>query len=275
MGGGRDGETLVEPNVASSKRAEGPLLLLVVLRAVLASSSSVVPRDRDWEKDAVSGASWSSGEVVGRSGMIFCSCSGLGGPACDTGVVRGCKSGSAKWGGRGGDLMGICDGWGFSPTAGSLARRLTGRWGLTGGLVEVSELGPAAFLEDTGTKGSCLDCDGNALLAPSLLFQGFAWEMPSQKGHLSEGLFHTGFGTARFVGARTGNLLAWTPVGREYGLALTRGILLGVVGCLRVDRGMELNDTAGGSDDARPLGNAGSWVSPHSSGITGCFCVSG
>lgn len=41
LGGGRDGEALVAPNVASSKRAEGPLLLLVVLRAKLVSSPSL------------------------------------------------------------------------------------------------------------------------------------------------------------------------------------------------------------------------------------------
>ena len=47
LGGGRDGEALVAQNVGSSKRAEGPLLLLVALRFVLVSSSSLlVSRDR-------------------------------------------------------------------------------------------------------------------------------------------------------------------------------------------------------------------------------------
>lgn len=63
LGGGRDGETLVAPNVASSKRAEGPLLPLVVLRTALISSSSLlVSRGRRRaEIDVFSGTRWFSG----------------------------------------------------------------------------------------------------------------------------------------------------------------------------------------------------------------------
>ena len=38
-----------------------------------------------------------------------------------------------------------------------------GRGRFTGGFV-VSELGPNAFLEDTGMKGACLGCDNDVLL---------------------------------------------------------------------------------------------------------------
>ena len=46
LGGGRDGEAPVVWNGASSKRAEGPLLVLLVLRFVLASSSLMISRGR-------------------------------------------------------------------------------------------------------------------------------------------------------------------------------------------------------------------------------------
>jgi hypothetical protein len=42
LGGGRDGEALVAPNVASSKSAEGALLLLAVLRPTAVSSSCLL-----------------------------------------------------------------------------------------------------------------------------------------------------------------------------------------------------------------------------------------
>ena len=79
----------------------------------------------------------------------------------------------------------------------------------------------------------------------------------------------------RFVVVRMGNLLGWTPGGRVYGLALVRGILLEFAGCLNVDLEMVINVVTGGSDEARPLGNASGWDSSDSSGITGCFRMSG
>lgn len=108
LGGGRDGETLVVPNVVSPKRAEGPLPL-VVLRTVLTSSSFLLASRgrRRAEIDKFSGTSWFSGGTNDWSRMSARPGSGLADSVCVTTTVEDCKSGSANGWGGGGDLIGI------------------------------------------------------------------------------------------------------------------------------------------------------------------------
>lgn len=121
LGGGRDGEALMEPIAACSKRAEGPLLLLVALRAALVSSSSLlVSRGRRRaETDTFSRVTLSSGETTDCSGVSVCSCSDLAGSVCAVATTEGCKSGNANGCGGGGDLIGIWEGGSLSVAAGS------------------------------------------------------------------------------------------------------------------------------------------------------------
>lgn len=119
LGGGRDGEALVVPNIPCSKRAEGPLLLLVILRAAPISSSSLLTSRgrRLIEVDTFSGRDRSSEGTMDWLGMSVCSCFGSVGSDCVIAMAKGCKSGSAKGCGGGGDLIGICDGGGLSAAA--------------------------------------------------------------------------------------------------------------------------------------------------------------
>jgi hypothetical protein len=92
-------------------------------------------------------------------------------------AIEGCKSGSAKDCGGGGDLMGICDGGGLSATVGSCGRRFVGRGRLAGAFDDVSTLGPAVFLEDVGIEGSCLGSDGSVPLVLPAGCDDFVWKI--------------------------------------------------------------------------------------------------